>query len=103
VVKVMRARADGPGVMKGDCWVLTEGPQRLGVWLTPGTRTRARPWWSGSCCRHGRGLGGHAPGRGGRARGAVLIGGLVVWASKPPNYRWRVLLCLGFKTRRRQF
>jgi hypothetical protein len=28
---------------------------------------------------------GHASGRGGRARGAVLMAGLVVWASKPPS------------------
>jgi hypothetical protein len=54
-------------------------------WLTSGTRTCARMWWSGPCCRRGRGLEEHASDRGGRARGAVLMTGLVVWASKPPN------------------
>jgi hypothetical protein len=54
-------------------------------WLTPGIRTRARMWWSGPCCRRGRGLTGHVSGRGGRARGVMLTVGLVVWASKPPS------------------
>jgi hypothetical protein len=26
-VKVMRARADGPGAVKGECWVLTDGSE----------------------------------------------------------------------------
>jgi hypothetical protein len=84
----MRARADGPGAVKGECWVLIDGPEQQGGqqwWLTPGTRTRARTWRTGPCCRRGRGLAGHASGRGGRARGAVLTAGLVVWASKPPS------------------
>jgi hypothetical protein len=49
-VKVMRARADGPGAVKGECWVLTDGSEQLGDqprWLTPGTCTCARTWWSG--------------------------------------------------------
>jgi hypothetical protein len=29
-VKVMRARADGPGAVKGECWVLTDGPEQPG-------------------------------------------------------------------------
>jgi hypothetical protein len=39
-VKVMRARADGPGAVKGECWVLTNESEQLGDqlwWLTPGT------------------------------------------------------------------
>jgi hypothetical protein len=77
----MWARADGPGAVKGECWVLTDGLEQPGGqpwWLTPRTHTRARMWWSGPCCRHGRGLAGHASGRGGRAHGAVLTTGLVV-------------------------
>jgi hypothetical protein len=87
-VKVMRSRADGPGAVKGECWVLTDGSEQPGDqprWLTPGTRTCARTWCSGPCCRRGRGLAGHTSDRGGRARGAVLTAGLVVWASKPPS------------------
>jgi hypothetical protein len=87
-VKVMRARADGPGAVKGECWVLTDGSEQPGDqprWLTPRTHTCARTWWTGPCCRCGRGLAGHASERGGRARGAVLTAGLVIWASKPPN------------------
>jgi hypothetical protein len=85
-VKVMRARADGPGAVKGECWVLTDKLEQPGDqpwWLTPGTCTCARTWWSGPCCRRGRGLAGHTSDHGGRARGAVLTAGLVVWASKP--------------------
>jgi hypothetical protein len=84
-VKVMRARADGPGVVKGEWWVLTNESEQPGDqpwWLTLGTRTCARTWWSGSCCRRGRGPVGHASDHGGCARGAVLTTGLVVWASK---------------------
>jgi hypothetical protein len=87
-VKVMWARVDGPGAVKGECWVLTDGSEQLGDqprWLTPGTRTCVRTWWSGPCCRRGRGLAGHASDRGGRAQGAVLTAGLVIWASKPPS------------------
>jgi hypothetical protein len=43
-VKVMRARADGPGAVKGECWVLTDRSEQLGdqlLWLTPETRTCA--------------------------------------------------------------
>jgi hypothetical protein len=29
-VKVKRARADGPGVVKSECWVLTDGPEHPG-------------------------------------------------------------------------
>jgi hypothetical protein len=39
-VKVMRARADGPGAVKGECWVLTDGSEQSGDqprWLTPRT------------------------------------------------------------------
>jgi hypothetical protein len=85
-VKVMRARADGPGAVKGECWVLTDESEQSGDqpwWLTPGTRTCERMWWSGPCYRCGRGLAGHASDHGGRARGVVLMTGLVVWASKP--------------------
>jgi hypothetical protein len=85
-VKVMRARADGSRAVKGECWVLTDESKQSGDqpwWLTPGTRTCARTWWSGPCYRRGRGLVGHESDRGGRARGAVLMTGLVVWASKP--------------------
>jgi hypothetical protein len=73
-VKVMRARADEPGAVKGECWVLTDGSEQLGYqprWLTPGTRTCAMTWWSGPCCPRGRGLTGHASDRGGHARGKV--------------------------------
>jgi hypothetical protein len=87
-VKVMRARADGLGAMKGACWILTDGSEQPGDqprWLTPRTRTCTRTWWSRPCCRHGRGLAGHMSDCGGRARGAVLTTGLVVWASKPPS------------------
>jgi hypothetical protein len=67
----MQARADGPGAVKGECWVLTDGPDELGDqprWLTPRTRTRARTWWSEPCCRRGRGLARHASGRAGYVR-----------------------------------
>jgi hypothetical protein len=87
-VKVMRAHAGGPEAVKGECWVLTDRSEQSGDqtrWLTPVTNTCARTWWSGPCCRRGRGLAGHASNRGGRARGAVLTAGLVVWASKRPN------------------
>jgi hypothetical protein len=39
-VKIMWARADGPGAVKGECWVLTDGLEQLGDqprWLTLGT------------------------------------------------------------------
>jgi hypothetical protein len=84
----MRPHDDGPGPVKGKCWVLTDGLEQLGdqpQWLTLGTRTRARTWWCGPCCWRGRGLAGHASSRGGHARDAMLTVGLVVWASKPPN------------------
>jgi hypothetical protein len=29
-VKVMRARADGPGAVKGECWVLIDGQEQPG-------------------------------------------------------------------------
>jgi hypothetical protein len=57
-------------------------------WLTPGTHTCARTWWSGPCCRHGRGLAGHASDREGRARGAVLTTGLVVCGSQNHPALW---------------
>jgi hypothetical protein len=41
----MRAHANGLGAVKGDCWVLTNGPEQSGdqpQWLTPRTHTRAR-------------------------------------------------------------
>jgi hypothetical protein len=63
-VKVKRAHADGPGAVKGECWVLTDEPEQPGDqprWLTPRTRTRVRTWWNGSCCWRGRGLARHAP------------------------------------------
>jgi hypothetical protein len=69
-VKVMRARADGPIAVKGECWVLTDGTEQPGDqprWLTPGTRTYMRTWWSGPCCWHGRGLARHTSDRGERA------------------------------------
>jgi hypothetical protein len=48
-------------------------------------------------------MAGHAYGRGGRARGAVLTVGLVVWASKPLSAKdGGFLLSLGLKTRRRR-
>jgi hypothetical protein len=87
-VMVMRARADGSGAVKGECWVLTDESEQLGDqlrWLTPRTHTCARTWWSEPCCRRGRGLAGHASDHGGRARGAMLTTCLVVWASKPPS------------------
>jgi hypothetical protein len=55
--------------VKGECWVSTDGSEQPGDqprWLTPGTHTCARTWWSGLCCRHGRGLAGHASDREGR-------------------------------------
>jgi hypothetical protein len=87
-VKVMWARADGLGAVKGECWVLTDEQEQPGdqPWcLTPGTRTCTRMWWSGPCCSRGRGLAGHTSGRGGHARGAVRTTDLMVWASKPPS------------------
>jgi hypothetical protein len=87
-VKVMWARADGSGAVKGKCWVLTDGseqPDDQSRWLTHVTHTCARTWWSGPCCRRGRGLAGHASE--GRARVAVLTTGLVIWVSKPPSAR----------------
>jgi hypothetical protein len=87
-VKVIRARVDRPGTVKGDFWVLTDGPEQSGDqswWVTLETRTHARTWWSGLCCRHGRGLARHTSGHGGCARGAGLAMGLVVWASKLPS------------------
>jgi hypothetical protein len=75
----MRARADGPGAVKNECWVLADGPEQWGDylwWLTPRTRIRARTWCSGPCCWRNRGLAGHTFNRGGRAHGAILM---VVW------------------------
>jgi hypothetical protein len=69
-VKVMHARGDGPVAVKGEYWILTDGSEQPGDqprWLTPGTRTSTRMWWSGLCCRRGRGLARHASDRGGRA------------------------------------
>jgi hypothetical protein len=83
--KVMRARADGLGAVKCECWVLTDGPEQPDDqprWLTLGTHTRARTWWSGLCCWRGRGLAGHVSSHGGHAGGAVLVVGLMVWASE---------------------
>jgi hypothetical protein len=44
----MRARANGLGVVKDECWVLADGPKPGDQlwWLTAGTRTRTRTWWS---------------------------------------------------------
>jgi hypothetical protein len=84
--KVTRARADGPGAVKGECWVLIDGSEQPGDqsrWLTPRSRTCVRTWLSGPYCRRGRGLVGHASDRARRARGAVLTAGLVIWSSKP--------------------
>jgi hypothetical protein len=39
-VKVMQARVDAPGAVKGECWVLTDGSEQSGDqprWLTPRT------------------------------------------------------------------
>jgi hypothetical protein len=103
-VKVMRARADGPVEVKGECWGFTDGSEQPGDqprWLIPGTRTCVRTWWSGPCCRRGRGLAGHAFDHGGCARGAVLMTRLVVCASKIPSATdARVLLSLCLKTQR---
>jgi hypothetical protein len=88
MVKVMRARADRPGAMNGECWVLTDVPEQPSEqmwWLTLGTCTSARMWRSGPFCWHGRGLVGHMSGRGQRARSAGLTMGLMVWDSKPPS------------------
>jgi hypothetical protein len=65
---------------------MIDGPEQSSDqlrWLTRRTHTRTRMWWSGSCCWCGRGLERHASGHGGRAQGAVLTTGLVVWALKP--------------------
>jgi hypothetical protein len=61
-VKAMRARANGLGAVKDECWVLDDGLEQSSDqswWMTPRTRTRARTWWSGPCCQHGRGLARH--------------------------------------------
>jgi hypothetical protein len=82
----MRACADGPKAVKGECRVLTNGPEQPGDqpwWLTLGTHTHTRMWWSGPCCRRGRGLAGHASGHGGRACGAGLT---MVWWFRPQNH-----------------
>jgi hypothetical protein len=87
-VKVMWARADGPRAMNDECWVLTDEPDQPGDqswWLTLGTRTCARTWKSGSCCRHNRGLAGHASRTWGTRTRCDTHGGLVIWASKPPS------------------
>jgi hypothetical protein len=105
-VKVMRARADGPGAVKGECWVLTNESEQLGDqlwWLTPGThlcedvvewtvlpawsRTSGTRVWSWRTCTrcgtHGR------------------FGGLGLKTTK--RYGCLVLLSLGLKTRRWRF
>jgi hypothetical protein len=103
-VKVMRAHADGPVAVKGECWVLTDGSEQPGDqmwWLTPRTHLCARTWWGGPCFRRGRGLAGQVSDRGGRARGAVLhdkFGGLGLKTTQ--RHEWLVLLSLGLKTRR---
>jgi hypothetical protein len=69
-VKVMRTCANGPRAVKGECCVLTDRSEQPGDqprWLTPGTRTCARTWWSGPCCRCGRELVELASDHGGRA------------------------------------
>jgi hypothetical protein len=51
-VKVMRARADGSGVVKDECWVLADELEQPGDqpwWLTPRTHTLTRTWRSGLC------------------------------------------------------
>jgi hypothetical protein len=66
----MRAHDDVPVAVKGESWVLTDGSEQPGdqsQWLTPGTRTCTRTWWSGSCYWRGRGLVGHTYDHGGRA------------------------------------
>jgi hypothetical protein len=85
-VKVMRARADRPGVVKDECWVLADGPEQQGDhpwWLTPGTHTSASTCWSGSCCRHGRGLAGHVSRTWGTCMRCDTQGTLVV---EPQNH-----------------
>jgi hypothetical protein len=42
-VKVKRAHADGPGVVKDECWILADGPEQPGDqpwWFTPKTHSR---------------------------------------------------------------
>jgi hypothetical protein len=49
-VKVMWARANGPGTVKDECWILSDGSEQSNDqpwWLTPRTRTRARTWRRG--------------------------------------------------------
>jgi hypothetical protein len=80
---------------------LADRPKSSGdqsCWLTPGARTRKRTWQSGSCCRHGRGLAGHASGRAGRTRDMVLaagFGGLGLKTTR--RHIWRDFLSLGLK------
>jgi hypothetical protein len=82
----MWARADGPGAVKDKCWILANGPKQLRDqpwWLKHGTRTRARTWQSGSCCRRGQELQDTCPRRGGHAHGAIHT---AVWWFEPQNH-----------------
>jgi hypothetical protein len=105
-VKVTRAPADGPGVVKDECLVLADKPVQSSDqpwWLPPGTRTRARTWWSVSCCRHGLRIVGHMSGLGGRALIAILT--VVWWLSLKTTlrYGWRVFVEFEHLTWRQRF
>jgi hypothetical protein len=75
-VKIMQIRADGPGAMTDECWVLANGLEQPGVqswWLTYRTRTRSRTWRSGPCYLCDRGLAEHTSVRGGRAHDGFVV------------------------------
>jgi hypothetical protein len=105
-VKVTRARADGPGAVKDECWVLADRLEQSGDqpwWLTPRARTSMRTWWSGLCCQHDRGLVGHKSRTWRMRTWCDTHGGFVVDPQNHHAYGWRVWLSLGLKTQRRWF
>jgi hypothetical protein len=57
-MKVMWVRANGPGVVKDECWVFIEELEKL-VTIHSGRHLRHAPEWSSSCHRHDRGLAEH--------------------------------------------
>jgi hypothetical protein len=81
----MRARSDGPGAVKGECWVLTDVVEWT-VLLAWSRTCRTCVWSWRTCTRyvaHGR------------------FGGLGLKTTQ--RYGWRVLLSLGLKTQWRWF
>jgi hypothetical protein len=89
-VKVMQVRVDGPRAVKDKCWILVDRPEQSTDqpwWLTPGIRTHAMMWQSGSCCRRDGGRAGHVSRSWGTCTTCDTHCGLVVWPQNHPTLR----------------